>query len=90
MPAKEKYLTRGWKRFSRVLVAILGSYLATMSLHVLAVRFVPYESFWLLTTAYSAFILWVVLMVTAFLIRKTWITWSVYLSITLAGLLLIL
>ena len=82
MPAKSKYLSGGWKRFSKVTAAILGAYVATMLLHVALAKNVIDDTPIVLTTAYSAFLMWVALMVIIFFIKKAWHGWSVILFIT--------
>lgn len=81
MPAKKKYLSNGWKRLSKVTAAILGTYLATMLLHVAIAMNVANDTPVVLTTSYSAFLIWVGLMVLTFFIKKAWHAWSLLLAI---------
>lgn len=82
MPANTKYLTtsRG-QRFAKISAAILGSYLVTMSLHLaVAAWFCRPEV--IITSAFSAVILWAVLMAVTFLSRNGWKIWALYLLLT--------
>ena len=78
MPAKKKYLSGGWKRFSKVTAAILGSYIVAMSVHVAVIKLAMDDTPWLLTSSYSSFLLWTGLMVLAFFIKKAWHVWGIY------------
>ena len=81
MPANPKYLTKSpWQRVAKISAAILGGYLVTTCLHLtLAVWFDPATV--LITSTFTAFILWAVLMVLAFLARNGWKIWACYLLI---------
>ncbi|MEM8967047.1 MAG: hypothetical protein AAGE93_11565 [Bacteroidota bacterium] len=78
MPAKAKYLSSGWTRFSKVTAAILGSYVVTMLIHIAIAKTAVNDTPVLLTSAYSAFLLWVGFMVLTFFIKKAWYVWAVY------------
>ncbi|WKN42994.1 hypothetical protein [Tunicatimonas pelagia] len=90
MPAKAKYLSSGWARFSRVTAAIVGSYVVTMLLHVAAAKVAPNNTPVILTAAYSSFLVWVGLMVLAFWMKKVAHVWSLYALLTGISALLIL
>ena len=81
MPAKKKYLSSGWKRFSKLLAVIFGTYAATAALHIAVAKNVSDDTPVLLTSTYSSFLLWVGLMVVVYLIRKAWVSWSILLGI---------
>ncbi|MEM6264653.1 MAG: hypothetical protein AAGI38_19230 [Bacteroidota bacterium] len=83
MPAKAKYLSSKWQRASKVTAAILGSYLATMFIHMAAVQLADKSAAALMTTAYSTFLMWVAFMTLAFLVKKGWHIWAIYGGITL-------
>lgn len=89
MPANPKYLNPSfWPRFSKITAAILGGYFVSVSFHLaLAAWF--YRPEVLITTAFSGFILWVVLMVLAFLAKSGWKIWGIYILLTLVFSLLI-
>ncbi|MEO7978315.1 hypothetical protein [Flavobacterium sp.] len=89
MPANPKYLTQSkWQRFAKITAAILGGYFVSVTFHLaLAVWFNRANI--LMTMAFSGFILWVVLMVIAFLAKSGWKIWGIYLFITLICSLII-
>jgi len=89
MPAKKKYLSGPWQRLSKVLAAILGGYLATMLLHMAVATSVPNDTPVVLTTAYSAFSLWVGFMVLTFFMKKAWHAWGLFILISGFSLVLI-
>lgn len=83
MPANPKYLTQSkWQRFAKITAAILGGYFVSVSFHMaLASWLNPANS--IITSAFSGFILWVALMVIAFLAKSGLKIWGIYLLITL-------
>ncbi|GAA3762951.1 hypothetical protein [Flavobacterium ginsengiterrae] len=89
MPANPKYLNPSfWPRFSKITAAILGGYFVSVSFHLaLASWFSRPEV--LITTAFTGFILWVVLMILAFLAKSGWKVWGIYILLTLFFSLLI-
>ncbi|MEL6534419.1 MAG: hypothetical protein AAFQ98_03350 [Bacteroidota bacterium] len=78
MPAKTKYLSSGWTRFSKVMAAILGSYIVTMLIHMAVAKMPADDTPVVLTTAYSSFLMWIGFMVLAFFIRKAWHVWGLF------------
>jgi hypothetical protein len=81
MPAKKKYLSRPWKRVSKITAAILGGYVATMLSHIACIKLAANDTPVLMTSAYTTFFVWVGLMVLAFFIHKAWHVWGLYLLI---------
>ncbi len=83
MPANPKYLTQcKWQRFAKITAAILGGYLVSMSFH-LALTTLFNRADVVITMAFSGFILWVILMVIAFLAKNGWKIWLIYLGLTI-------
>lgn len=82
MPANKKYLnTSGWQRFAKISAGFLGGYMVSMSLHLaLAVWFNPVNV--IITMTFSGFLLWMLLMVLAFLGKNGWMVWLYYLLMT--------
>ena len=76
MPANPKYLTTSpWLRFAKISAGLAGGYLLTTCLHLaLAAWFDPATV--LITSTFTTFILWAVIMVLAFLARNGWIAWG--------------
>lgn len=83
MPANPKYLTQSkWQRFAKITAAILGGYLVSISFH-LAIASWFNKANTIITMTFSGFILWVALMVVAFLAKNGWKIWLIYLSLSL-------
>ncbi len=83
MPAKKEYLSGPWKRFSKLMAAIFGAYIAAMSLHVaLAKVAMPNETPIVLSGSYTGFVVWVGLMVMVYFIKKAWHAWLLLLAIS--------
>lgn len=82
MPANAKYLTTSpWQRFAKISAGILGGYFVSMAVHLALVAWFNHVNM-IITTAFTGFILWVVLMLLAFLSRNGWRAWLLYLFIT--------
>lgn len=83
MPANPKYLTpTTGQRFLKISAAILGSYLVTVSLHLALAAWFDKATI-IITMSFSGFILWVALMIVAFLAKNGWKIWGIYLLLTL-------
>ncbi|MEQ6118914.1 hypothetical protein [Reichenbachiella sp. MALMAid0571] len=83
MPANKKHLTQsGWIRFSKITAGFLGGFFVTISFHLVFTIWFDQASV-LITSAYSGFILWAVLMILAFLIKKAWKVWGIYMGLIL-------
>ncbi|MEM0998954.1 MAG: hypothetical protein AAGN35_17985 [Bacteroidota bacterium] len=89
MPANPKYLSSRTHRILKITGGILGGFMVTMALHLLIGAMLENKSPLVITTAFSAFFVWVGTMVVAFLFRNGWKLWGVYLSITLVCSVLI-
>jgi hypothetical protein len=83
MPANPKYLTQSkGQRFLKITAAILGGYLVSVSFHLALAAWFDKATI-ILTMGFSGFILWVALMIVAFLAKKGWKIWGIYLLFTL-------
>lgn len=82
MPAKKKYLSGGWRRFSKVLAIIFGAYAATATLHMAIAKNVADDTPVLLTSTFTSFFAWVGFMIMVYMIRRAWVSWSILLLIT--------
>lgn len=83
MPANPKYLTQSkWQRFAKISAAILGGYLVSVSFHLALASWFDRANI-MITMGYTGFILWVALMVVAFLAKKAWEIWLIYLGVSL-------
>ena len=85
MPANKKYLTQSTgQRIAKVTAAILGGLVVSVMFHLALASWFNHITV-IITSTFSAFVLWAVLMVIAFLGKNGWKTWGIYL---LANLLL--
>lgn len=83
MPANPKYLTQSpWQRFAKITAAILGGYFVSVTFHLALASWFSRANI-LMTMAFSGFILWVALMIVAFLAKSGWKIWGLYILLTL-------
>ncbi len=83
MPANPKYLTQTkGQRFLKITAAILGGYLVSVSFHLALAAWFDKASI-VITMGFSGFILWVAMMIIAFLSKNGWKIWGIYILITL-------
>ncbi|KFF07223.1 hypothetical protein [Flavobacterium reichenbachii] len=83
MPANPKYLTQSkGQRFLKITAAILGGYFVSVTFHLALASWFNRVNV-LITMAFTGFILWVALMVVAFLAKSGWKIWGIYLLLTL-------
>ncbi len=83
MPANKKYLTRSpWLRLSKILAGTLGGYAVSVSFHLLMARFFPAEDV-IMTSFFTAYLLWAFLLLWAFVARNIWYVWLTYLLLTI-------
>jgi len=91
MPANKKYLSSPGQRWLKITAAIIGGYLVTMLFHNAIGVHLENKGPLALTTAFTAFIMWVGLMIAAFLSKNGWKIWGIYLSIiTICGIIIYL
>ena len=82
MPANPKYLTRSkWQRFAKITAAIVGGYLVSISFHLALASWFDRANI-IITMAFSGFILWIALMVIAFLAKNGLKIWLIYLALS--------
>jgi hypothetical protein len=82
MPANAKYLTASlWQRFAKISAGILGGYFVSVSLHQAIAAWVNHINV-IITSSFSGFILWAVLMILTFLDRNGWRVWLIYVLLT--------
>ncbi|NJB72698.1 Ca2+/Na+ antiporter [Saonia flava] len=83
MPANPKYLTKSpWQRFAKISAGILGGYIMAIAIHLGIASWVGRVNV-IITSTYSVFILWTILMILAFLAKNGWKIWGLYLLITI-------
>jgi len=82
MPANSKYLTTsGWQRLVKILAGFVGGFLVSISLHIALATWInrPYV---IMTSSFTAFLLWAGLMILAFLAKNPWKIWAIYILTT--------
>lgn len=83
MPANPKYLTHSkTQRFAKISAAILGGYLVSVSFHLALASWFDRATV-VITMVFTGFIVWVALMIIAFLAKNGWKIWFVYIALTL-------
>jgi hypothetical protein len=83
MPANPKYLTQSvWQRIAKITAAILGGYFVSVTFHLALAAWFNRANI-LMTMAFTGFILWVALMILAFLAKSAWKIWAIYIFLTL-------
>jgi len=83
MPAKKEYLTTSGQRALKISAGILGGYFLATAMHLFVAVIIPFRGEVLLTATFSFFLLWIALMILAFLCRNGWVIWGIYLLSTL-------
>ena len=83
MPANKKYLTPSTsQRFAKISAAILGGLIVAVMFHMALASWFDHVTV-IITSTFSAFILWAILMVVAFLGKNGWKIWGIYLLASL-------
>lgn len=83
MPANKKYLTAApWQRLLKITAAIIGGYLVTNSFLLFLLYYFSKKEV-LVTMKFLSYLIWVVLMVIAFLAKSGWKIWAWYLLISI-------
>tara|TARA_R110002020_G_scaffold467884_1_gene691773 strand:- start:635 stop:937 length:303 start_codon:yes stop_codon:yes gene_type:complete len=83
MPANRKYLTQSaWQRFAKISAGILGGFIVATAFHLALASCFSHVAV-LITSTFSSFILWAVLLIVAFLAKNGWRIWLIYLIVTL-------
>ncbi|CAL2085133.1 conserved membrane hypothetical protein [Tenacibaculum sp. 190524A05c] len=82
MPANSKYLNPSpWQQFAKISAGILGGYLITALFHMCLPLWFPYPKEILISSVFTVFILWTILLIIPFLFRNGWKVWGLYLLI---------
>lgn len=83
MPANKKYLTPSTsQRFAKISAAIMGGLIVAVTFHMALASWFNHVTV-IITSTFSAFILWAILMVVAFLGKNGWKIWGIYLLASL-------
>jgi len=83
MPANKKYLSSNGQRFLKVTAGILGGLIITILFHNALAIIIEDKNWLIITSSYSSFIIWVFMLVLAFMIENGWKTWGIYLALIL-------
>lgn len=81
MPANPKYLSSKGQRWLKITAGLIGGYLVTMLFHNAIGIHLTSKGGIALTSAFSAFFMWVGLMVLAFMAKSGWKVWGIYLLV---------
>lgn len=84
MPANQKYLSSSGQRFLKISAGILGGFFVTIFFHNALGTLMEEKGGLIITSAYTSFLLWALLMVIAFLSKNGWKVWGVYLLLSIA------
>ncbi|MEM9990825.1 MAG: hypothetical protein AAF738_03620 [Bacteroidota bacterium] len=82
MPAQQKYLSSTRQRILKISAGILGGFILSMALHLVVGAFIEDKGVMIITSAYSAFLVWILFMILAFLFKNGWYAWGTYLLAT--------
>ena len=83
MPANPKYLTNSpWQKCAKLTAGILGGYIVSALFHIALALLIDLK-YALLSSIYTLYILWCVLIIVSFLFKNGWKAWLIYLLITL-------
>lgn len=80
MPAKKEYLSTSGQRFLKVSAGILGGLFLSIAIHLMIGSLFKSEVAVMLTSTFTAFLLWAALLAIAFLAKNGWKIWGIYLA----------
>ncbi|WP_299118855.1 hypothetical protein [uncultured Tenacibaculum sp.] len=84
MPANPKHLTSSpWQQFAKISSGILGGYIVTALFHMCLALWLPNSREVLITSIYTHFIIWCVLLIVPFLFKNGWKAWGLYILISI-------
>lgn len=89
MPANQKYLSSTSQRTLKITAAIIGGYLVSASFHLMLASIKNVHEVIILTSGFTFFIAWALIMVLTFLAKSGWKIWGLYLFLTLIFSLII-
>lgn len=84
MPANPKHLNKSpGQQFAKISSGILGGYIITALLHMSLALWLPNSKEVLITSIFTMFIVWCVLLIIPFLFKNGWKAWGLYILISL-------
>lgn len=82
MPANLKYLNKSpWQQFAKISAGIIGGYIITSLFHMCLSLWMPNSKEVLITSIFTFFIVWCVLLIVPFLFKNGWKSWLTYIVI---------
>lgn len=82
MPANPKYLTKSsWQKFAKLSAGIIGGYIISALLHMAFALWLPYHKEIIITSTFTLFICWCVLLIIPYLFKNGWVVWCLYLLV---------
>jgi len=82
MPANKKYLTKSpFERFLKIAAGFIGGYCIMISFHHLFGYFFA-PGYVVITAEITGYLLWVIILLVAFLAEKAWKIWLLYILLT--------
>ncbi|MCL6219217.1 hypothetical protein [Zunongwangia pacifica] len=82
MPANKKYLTTSFhQKFAKLTAGIIGGYSISALVHLLLGFWLPDHKIVFITSVFSLFLLWMLLVIIPYLYKNGWKVWGIYLSI---------
>ncbi|MEM6865434.1 MAG: hypothetical protein AAF575_09630 [Bacteroidota bacterium] len=79
MPANPKHLSSPGQRVLKITAGILGGFFVTILFHNALGSLLEEKGGLIITSAYTSFILWALLLALAFLMKNGWKVWGLYL-----------
>ena len=84
MPANKKYLTTSFhQKFAKLTAGIFGGYLISALLHLLLAFWLPNHKIVFITSIFSIFLIWMVLIIVPYLSRNGWKVWGIYAALSI-------
>ncbi|MDN3593942.1 hypothetical protein [Zunongwangia endophytica] len=84
MPANKKHLTKSFhQKFAKLTAGFLGGYAISALFHMLLAFWLPDHKLVLITSIFTLFLLWMVLLIIPYLFKNGWKIWGIYFLITL-------
>ncbi|MEM1337976.1 MAG: hypothetical protein AAF717_07610 [Bacteroidota bacterium] len=83
MPANPKHLSSPGQRVLKVTAGIIGGFIVSILFHNAIGSLLENKGALIITTAYSAFLVWALLLALAFMFKNGWKAWGIYLLLIL-------
>ena len=90
MPANKKHLSSRGQRWLKITAGLIGGFLITILFHNLIGLPFKEKGGIIITSAYTSFIMWAILMIVAFMFKNGWKIWGIYLILIISFYYLII